>query len=235
MDSSTMTTQVLSAEQIAQYQRDGYVIIPDLISEEAAIAWKETLIARLTVEGKINEPSGVRVWMSDRMDPLTAEHIQNPKTVAILQQLLGSDVEFLSIKAVFKNGQTTFNSPWHQDWWYWRGNNKLSIWIALDDATPENGCLRLVPGSQKQVFTEEHVEDGKGFGNRLGEEAMAGLEIVTAPVPRGGAVFFHDLTLHGSCPNVNGQDRWSVIPTYRDARQTDESTVWKQSLRLAHS
>jgi len=235
MNSLTTTHQVLSAQQVADYQRDGYVIVPNLISAEEAIVWKETLIARLIDEGKINEPSGVRVWMSDRMDPLTVEHIQNPKTIAILQQLLGSDVEFLSIKAVFKNGQTTFNSPWHQDWWNWRGNHKLSIWIALDDATPENGCLRLVPGSQKQIFTEEHVEDGKGFGNRLGEAAMAGLEIVTAPVPRGGAVFFHDLTLHGSCPNVNGQDRWSVIPTYRDARQTDESTVWKQSLRLTHS
>ncbi len=235
MDSSTTTHQVLSAEQVAHYQRDGYVIVPDLISAEEAIAWKETLIARLIDEGKINEPSGVRVWMSDRMDPLTAEHIQNPKIVAMLQQLLGSDVEFLSIKAVFKNGQTTFNSPWHQDWWYWRGNNKLSIWIALDDATPENGCLRLVAGSQKQIFTEEHVEDGKGFGSRLAEEEMAGMEIVMAPVPRGGAVFFHDLTLHGSCPNINGQDRWSVIPTYRDARQTDESTVWKQSLRLTNS
>ncbi len=234
MNSST-TNPVLNAEQIAQYQRDGYVIVPDLISDEEAITWKETLIARLIEEGKINEPSGVRVWMSDRMDALTADHIQNPKIVAILQQLLGSDVEFLSIKAVFKNGQTTFNSPWHQDWWYWRGNNKLSIWIALDDATPENGCLRLVPGSQKKVFTEQHVEDGKGFGNRMAEEELAGLDIITAPVPRGGAVFFHDLTLHASCPNINGQDRWSVIPTYRSAAETDESTVWKQALRLTHA
>jgi phytanoyl-CoA hydroxylase len=61
------------------------------------------------------------------------------------------------------------------------------------------------------------------------------MKIVTAPVPRGGAVFFHDLTLHASCPNINGQDRWSVIPTYRDAKKADESTVWKQSLRLTNT
>lgn len=232
MQQSTTTVPYLSTEQVAQYHRDGYVIVPDLISAADAITWKETLITRLVEEGKINEPSGVRVWMCDRMDPVTASHLRSPKTVAILQQLLGPEIEFLSYKAVFKNGQTTFNSPWHQDWWYWRGSNKLSIWIALDDATEENGCLRLVPGSQTQIFTERHVDDGKGFGNRLTDEDMAGMRMITAPVPRGGAVFFHDLTLHGSCPNINGQDRWSVIPTYRNAAEPDESTVWQQSLRL---
>ena len=105
-------------------------------------------------------------------------------------------------------------------------------WIALDDATPENGCLRLAPGSHKQIFTERQIEDGKGFNHRLTDEDMTGISVVNAPVPRGGAVFFHDLTLHGSCPNVNGQDRWSVIPTYRNAAEQDESTVWKQSLLL---
>jgi phytanoyl-CoA hydroxylase len=222
----------LSAEQVAQYHRDGYLLVPDLISPDDAALWKEGLIARLVEEGKINEPSGVRVWMCDRLDPVSASHLQSAKTVAILRQLIGPAIEFLSYKAVFKNGQTTFNSPWHQDWWYWKGNHKLSIWIALDDATPENGCLRLVPGSHRQIFTERQIEDGRGFGHRLTDEDIAGMTIVTAPVPCGGAVFFHDLTLHGSCPNVNGQDRWSVIPTYRDASQPDESTVWKESIRL---
>ena len=58
------------------------------------------------------------------------------------------------------------------------------------------------------------------------------MPIVTAPVPRGAGIFFHDLTLHASCPNVNGADRWSVIPTYRDAATPDSSTVWKSSLVL---
>lgn len=61
MQQST-TTPYLSARQVAQYQRDGYVIVPDLISAATAVTWKETLVARLIEEGKINEPSGVRVW-----------------------------------------------------------------------------------------------------------------------------------------------------------------------------
>ena len=53
---------------------------------------------------------------------------------------------------VFKNEAMTFASPWHQDWSYWYGAHKLSIWVALDDATVENGCLKLFPGSHKSAL-----------------------------------------------------------------------------------
>lgn len=227
--------KLLTDEEVAQYQRDGYVVVPDLISPEEAIAWKARLKARLQEEGNLEIPSGVRVWMSNAMDDYSREQLQSPRMVALLQQLIGPNVEFLSYKAVFKNAQTSFRSPWHQDWAYWQGSAKISIWIALDDATPENGCLQLIPGSQRAVIEMKEIEDGKGFGRRITDDQVADMPIVTAPVPRGAGIFFHDLTLHASCPNVNGADRWSVIPTYRDAATPDSSTVWKNSLVLSGS
>jgi ectoine hydroxylase-related dioxygenase (phytanoyl-CoA dioxygenase family) len=134
---------------------------------------------------------------------------------------------------VFKNAKTNFNSPWHQDWFYWQGSNKLSVWIALDNATPENGCLRLAPGTHHKVFEMALVDDGNGFNRRITDESLQGLPIETVPVQRGDAVIFHDLALHGSCPNVNGQERWSAISTYRDAGQTDDSTVWNTAIVLS--
>lgn len=223
----TSAKKLLTDAEVAQYHRDGYVIVPDLIEPDRAIVWKAALKARLIAEGNENTPSGVRVWMCDNVDPDSSAHLQSPHMVAILQQLIGPHVEFLSYKAVFKNAQTTFRSPWHQDWAYWQGSAKLSVWIALDEATPENGCLQLIPGSQRQVLEMKEVADVKGFVRRITDDQVAGLPIVTAPVPRGAGIFFHDLTLHASCPNSNGQDRWSVIPTYRNAAQPDSSTVWK--------
>ena len=224
--------KLLTDTEVAQYQRDGYVIVPDLISPVDAVAWKAQLKARLQAEGNLEIPSGVRVWMCNNMDDQSSALLQSPRVVAILQQLIGPHVEFLSYKAVFKNAQTSFRSPWHQDWAYWQGSAKISIWIALDDATPENGCLQLIPGSQRAVIEMKEIEDGKGFGRRITDDQVADMPIVTAPVPRGAGIFFHDLTLHASCPNVNGADRWSVIPTYRDAATPDSSTVWKSSLVL---
>ena len=55
----------------------------------------------------------------------------------------------------------------------------------------------------------------------------------TVPIRRGSAIFFHDLALHGSCPNSSGQERWSAIATYRDASQQDDSTVWQTSVVLS--
>jgi phytanoyl-CoA hydroxylase len=232
---SSPALKLLTNEEIAQYQRDGYVIVPDLITPAAAIEWKTELKARLQEEGNLEIPSGVRVWMSDKMDDYSSTQLQSPRLVAILQQLIGPAVEFLSYKAVFKNAKTAFSSPWHQDWAYWQGSAKISIWIALDDATPENGCLRLIPGSQRNVIEMKEVEDVKGFGRRITDDQVAGMPIIDAPVPRGAGIFFHDLTLHASCPNLNGADRWSVIPTYRNAATPDSSTVWKSSLVLSGS
>jgi len=229
------TLKLLTDAEVAQYQRDGYVIVPDLISPAEAMEWKAQLKVRLQAEGNLAIPSGVRVWMSNALDDYSSAQLQSPRMVAILQQLIGPNVEFLSYKAVFKNAQTTFRSPWHQDWAYWQGSAKISVWIALDDATPENGCLQLIPGSQRAVVEMKEIEDGKGFGRRITDDQVAGLPIVTAPVPRGAGIFFHDLTLHASCPNINGADRWSVIPTYRDAATPDSSTVWTSSLVLSGS
>jgi len=233
VDQSQAIKTELTAAQIEQYQRDGYVVVQNLFDEAAVSKWKAILKARMAEEGKLDEPSGVRVWMADSMDPYTRDSVQDAKVVAILQQLLGPNVEFLSVKAVFKNAQTTFNSPWHQDWFYWQGSNKISIWIALDDATPENGCLRLVPGSQHQVFNMATVEDVHGFNRRVTDEDLQGWPIETLPVRRGDAVFFHDLALHGSCPNTSGKERWSAIATYRDASQKDDSTVWSTAVVLS--
>ena len=224
------TTEWLTPAQVAGYHETGYVIVDNLIDAETARQWKEQLKARLAEEGKLNEPSGVRVWMADKMDPFTHEHVLAEKIGAILAQLIGPNVEFLSVKAVFKNATTTFNSPWHQDWFYWQGSTKLSIWLALDDATPENGCLRLIPGSQRHHFTPQNIDDGHGFSLRIPDAELADWPEVTVPVARGSAVIFHDLALHSSCPNLNGQDRWSVIATYRNAGELDSSTVWHNSL-----
>jgi len=233
VDQGQATKTELTDAQVEQYQRDGYVVVQNLFDEEAVLEWKTILKARMAAEGKSNEPSGVRVWMADSMDPYTRDSVQDAKVVTILQQLLGPNVEFLSVKAVFKNAQTTFNSPWHQDWFYWQGSNKISIWIALDDATPENGCLRMVPGSQHQVFNMATVEDVHGFNRRVTDEDLQGWPIETLPVQRGDAVFFHDLALHGSCPNSSGKERWSAIATYRDASQKDDSTVWSTAVVLS--
>lgn len=212
------------------YDRDGYVCVRGLYTEAEAAAWKQDVVARLQAAGCIDDPSGVYVWMSDTLDDYELQRMRDDRVVNVLKQIIGGNVEFLSVKAVFKNASATFNSPWHQDWHYWGGATKMSAWIALDDATPENGCLQVMPGSHKEVRKMGAAPEGDAFAHQTSEENLPDLPIITLEAKRGDAIFFHDLLMHSSHPNTSGRDRWAFISTYRDASVKDTSDLWKSSV-----
>ena len=226
-----------AADPVADtFNRDGFYIAKGLYRPDEMLDWKARVIRILEAGGHISKDpkgSGVHVFMADVLNPFFSDRMQDACVVSILNRIIGPDVEFLSVKSVYKNKFTTFGSPWHQDWYYWKGATKISVWIALDDAAPENGCLKMIAGSHIKRFKVKQVRAENGFGWRIGNEEIAGLPETTFAVNRGDAVFFHDQTLHSSYPNTTGADRWSFISTYRDASVRDESTVWKQPMVVA--
>ncbi|MBI2192282.1 MAG: phytanoyl-CoA dioxygenase family protein [Planctomycetes bacterium] len=233
------SSRVLSSEEIAAYNRDGFIVARKLYDPETMLQWKAVLKGVLEEEkasGKLDArglaASGVRVWARDRLHPTLLEAMRDQQVTPILRQVVGPNVEFLSGKAVFKDNATSFSSPWHQDWFYWEGSTKTSVWIALDDATPENGCLKFVPGSHRRIFPKKVV--GEAFGNRIDEKDLEGWPVTSVPVQRGDCVFFHDQAVHSSHPNRTGADRWSFISTYREASVKDASglsqNLWKWPL-----
>ena len=211
------------------YERDGYLIVPSLFGADEAIRMKA--IAYDNVTAKANE-FGVEVWAPSRVpDEVFRKIIRGPGMVAILRTLIGPNVDFLSVKPVFKSTAVTDASPWHQDRPYWGGSEKVSVWIALDRATVDNGCLKVVPGSHKMTFSHERVATD-GFANLLTDDTIADLPVVSAELQPGDALFLSDLTVHASHPNRTGADRWSLIPTYRNADVPDESQIWPDPVRV---
>ena len=222
-----------SEDAAEAFHRDGFLIARALYTAEEMLDWKTRVIDILEAGGHIStDPTstGVHVFMANVLDPFFRERMKDARVVSILNRIIGPNVEFLSVKSVYKNKFTRFGSPWHQDWYYWKGANKLSVWIALDDATPENGCLKVIAGSHFKRFRVKQVRAQNGFGWRIGNEEIAGLPETTLAVSRGDAVFFHDQTLHASHPNTTGADRWSFISTYRDGSVRDDSAVWKHPM-----
>ena len=209
------------------FERDGYVIVEDLFTREEMVQAKEetrNVLARVRAKappGRAPKDSGVFVGLtlnSAYFKGLNAD----PRLVDVLEQIVGPNLEFWSDKIVYKSAGVDFGSPWHQDWTYWKGAAKFSVWIALDDATPENGCLKFIPGSHKKHFHHGGSDtEGIGFGNRLRPEDVDESQAVVTPARAGTAVFFHDLTLHSSFQNKSGKDRWALISTFRDASQDD--------------
>ncbi|MCD9024923.1 phytanoyl-CoA dioxygenase family protein [Cohnella silvisoli] len=208
-----------------KFAQEGYVVINNLFSIQEAQAYNEE--CKRILETKDVGKSGVLVGLSI-LSPLFKEAAAHPRLVASLKEIIGDHVIFLSDKVVFKNAATDFGSPWHQDYPYWKGSHKYSVWIALDEATPSNGCLRIVPGSHLQGFVSHGAEatDGNGFVNRIRTEDLDSSKIIDLEASQGDAIIFHDLLFHASYPNVSGKDRWALISTYKDGTQEDPEYEW---------
>lgn len=219
---------LVEAKVGAQFARDGYVIVEDLFSaDEMAQAKAEVrrVLDEVNAERKKDgtfRDNGVYVGLSVR-SAFFRKLNADARIADIWEEIFGPNIEFWSDKIVFKSADVDFGSPWHQDYPYWKGANKYSVWIALDDATPENGCLKMIPGSHKSEVNHGGKDtDGVGFGNRLRPEDVDESKAVIVPARKGTAVFFHDLTLHSSFANKSGKDRWALISTYRDASKDDQ-------------
>ena len=224
-----MINQV-SEKDVSSFQKNGYLIVQRLFSQNEMEEAKQA--AKTMVEAQ-SGPSGVFVWKADVI-PEVFDRIAccHPALVSVLCRLIGPEIEFLSAKPVFKSGKITFASPWHQDYAYWGGATKYSVWIALEEATPENGCLKVIPGSHRKFRDHANIKDVNGFVNRVLDSELEGAKVVEAPMHTGDALVFHDCLLHSSFPNTSGRDRWSFIPTYRDASISDESGVWETTTLL---
>ena len=217
------------------FNKTGYAIVPNLFSRDEVQSLKLECIDILETVKKetgSEQGHGVHVGLAARSS-VFQEAVEDKRILDVLEEILAPNIEFLSDKVVFKSDSMTFASPWHQDWSYWYGAHKYSIWVALDDVSKENGCLKLFPGSHKSSIDHDgYADDGHGFGNRLRPDAVDESLAITAELEAGGAVFFHDLTLHASHPNRSGSDRWVWIPTYRDAKAEDDDYPWAVAAKV---
>jgi ectoine hydroxylase-related dioxygenase (phytanoyl-CoA dioxygenase family) len=111
---------------------------------------------------------------------------------------------------------------WHQDYSYWTRTQPmahLTCWIALDDATPDNGCLQYIPGSHRWPLLPVTglAGDMDAIQTVLDQRQRAAFKPVAVELKRGEAAFHHPLMVHGSYENrTDGPRRATVINVFRD-------------------
>lgn len=204
----------------ADYARDGYVIVRDLLTPAECEELKAEARRVLAQHAKRNASVYVHVSV---VSPKFRALSENPKVVSVLEALMPDGVMFLSDKLVCKSADKTFPTPWHIDRFYWRQTRpKISVWIPLDDASAENGTLTVVPGSHRKDWTmvQKGLANGE-FTEEVGDATWRKNEVVTCAIRRGTGVFFSDALVHGSAPNTSGRERFAIIGTYH-APQADE-------------
>lgn len=197
----------------ARYQRDGFVIAPDLLSAEECDKLK--VEARQVLDRHATGGRSVYVHVAV-VSPLFRALAENPRIIDVLRLIMPHGVMFMSDKIVYKSPEKTFATPWHIDAYYWRNTRpKLSVWIPLDDATAENGTLTVVPGSHKRDWRMVRRDPSAGeFVNAIEDGDWQDGDVVTCAIKRGTAIVFSDRLVHGSTANTAGRDRYAIISTY---------------------
>lgn len=232
----------ITEQQKQLFEEKGYLVIPNLISNEQLIELRkmtdQVLDGTFTPEqGGLNGDFHMQLEpaLKDNPDVPRREkirvvfhlchthsyfwkHATRPEILDVVKALLGSSIKLYTDQMFVKPPHHGSEVPFHQDHAYWLNvepYNMITCWLAIDDATIENGCVRMIPGSHKQLIPH-HKFDGVQTDGLLEEELDISLE-VPIEVKAGGAIFHHSLTVHRSFPNQSDKGRRGLASIYLPA------------------
>lgn len=245
-----MSSKLLSPQQVADFHRDGYVIVPDFFSAAEieklyGIATSDTVVKENALD--LNDQSGKKtkltLWFTPGED-VYSMLLRSERMVNNAAKLLDSDspVCHFHTKLMQKEPKVGGAWEWHQDYGYWYKNQFLfpeqlvSIMIALTEANKANGCLQVIKGSHKlgrvnHGFTGEQV----GADMVMVNHCLQTMEHVYVEIAPGDALFFHSNLLHRSEANLSDRPRWSLISCYNSLSNpayNDESVSWKEPVKI---
>jgi ectoine hydroxylase-related dioxygenase (phytanoyl-CoA dioxygenase family) len=134
-----------------------------------------------------------------------------PVFADLCHDLIGPDVRLYWDQAVYKKPEYPKHFPWHQDngYTYIEPQAYLTCWVALTDATVDNGCPWVIPGGHLRGTLKHHATE-LGYVCREAD----GPEAIPAPVHAGGVVVFSSLTPHRTGPNITREVRKAYILQY---------------------
>jgi phytanoyl-CoA hydroxylase len=226
-----------SAADVAGYLEQGYLALEGVLdpSEIAACGAALDELARGRpagvgvqeepyyqgggVEARVDDPA-LRVrklWRFAEADARLAAALRAPRLVAVLDRLVGPGARLIQDMALMKPPYRGAEKPWHQDNAYfdWTPlDGVIGVWIALDAATVENGCMQIVPGSHLAgPAPHYHVRDCQ-----LTDQASRTGQAEVVPLRPGGALFFSALLHHGTPPNRSPDRRRALQFHYAAAR-----------------
>ena len=206
---------MLTQEQVAQYHRDGYVV-PDFRLPAETLEAIQTDHTRL-----VNNHPEFRNYCPTVLayDLAFLNHVRIPAVLDMVEQVIGEDFALWNSSFFAKPAHDGQATPWHQDGEYWplRPLATCTVWIAVDAATPDNGCLRLIPGSHKaKTLWQHHTNSAPNL--TLNQELLPSEfneENAVDLVLESGQMSLHDIYMvHGSEANHSPQSRRGMTLRY---------------------
>lgn len=169
-------------------------------------------------------------------DPFWVRLVSDDRLLDIVEEFIGPDIALFSSHYIAKppgEGQPVL---WHQDGVYWPLDPKedvVTVWLALDQTRPSNGCMRVVPGSQSLELQE--IEENTDVDNVLNSETTAEVDTsdaVPVELEPGDVSVHHPNILHGSEPNESYTWRRGLTIRYIPTSTSIEDDPWEAAFLL---
>lgn len=229
-ETKTATTGIFPPRQdlAAAYERDGFVLPLDILSEAEALSLRQDLeSAEAELAGDAERSELLRAY-PDRLLPSFDALIRHPTIIDSVSSVLGPDLLVWSSALFIKPANSSKIVSWHQDLTYWGLDDaqEVTCWVALSAANAASGCMKFVAGSHKQQIVP-HV-DNYGEDNLLsrGQEIAVDVDEAEATLVElkpGQASMHHGHLFHASGPNLSNDRRIGVAIRYIQTSMKQES------------
>ena len=221
----------LSEDQIALYNEQGYLAIDKMTTPEEVESIREGYDEIFNKRAGREEGMEYDLAGSDEDDARPAlPQILEPKNYSeafrntlfesnasnIARQLLGDSIEQRGSHAIYKPAGYGAPTPWHQDEAYWnprKNYHSISVWMPLQKATLDNGCMQFIPGAQNlEVLNHHNIGNNpKVQGLELDDDQVDLSNAVACPLPAGGATVHGGRMLHYTSANTSETPRRAYI------------------------
>lgn len=201
------------------YERDGFFLPYDVVSESDARALRDDLEA--AENELVARPDDLAMLRAspDRMLPSFDALIRHPRLLEGVRQILGPDLMVWNGGLFIKDANSPEYVTWHQDLTYWglSDSEEVTAWFALSPATIASGCMQFIPGSHKHDIVEH--QDSFAENNLLsrGQEIAVDVDeskAVNVLLKPGQASLHHGHLFHASGPNTTNDRRIGVAIRY---------------------
>ena len=207
---------VLTQAQIDQFWNDGYVHAFDCLTADEARECRNKLEAyEATIDDKISKYVRIKCHLGFRWLWDITHH---PKILDAVEDLIGPNILVYLSTFWFKDARDGKFVSWHQDSAYYGldPHDVITLWLGFTDATSENGCMRVLPGSHK--WPDQQHKETYDTDNLLARgQTIVGLDDSTAvemPLKAGQFSMHHERMLHSSGPNLSDDRRLGISFTF---------------------
>src|SRR5687768_31226 len=216
----------LTAEERHAYEASGYVVVAGVFPDREL----ETIdreIDRLIAEPGPKAGAHLEGWVMAvaRRSEIGARFAEDERLLALVEDVVFPGIAIHSTKLVTKLPNSDDVCHWHQDEAFYmrpddpttHSQTRMSVWVPLQEATEQNGCLWVVPGSHRWGIEDYTMVDYGTCRKKIDREAYANENAVPVPVPAGSVVLFSAWTWHHSKNNYTDRVRRAFIVSYQEA------------------